>query len=88
MLPLSLGITTFTSPAAEFASAVQLNRTLAYIGSKGLTTPLRSSIVRDMFKIADKGSGVVALAVVDAALFDGLITEYQAIKKGECSASF
>jgi RHS repeat-associated protein len=102
--PFTPGVSTATDAAAPVAQAMAINQSVAqtqagidaYIGAKGLTVPLRSSIVRAM--AAEGAEGAVAagaranLAVqtiaIDYAAVNSAITTSGEARNGQCAAAF
>ena len=68
-----------SAPAAlDAASKAYYNAALAYAGSQGLTTPLRSSVYRGIMgnsATASAAADAVPLAIVDKGLLAGVIAE-------------
>jgi RHS repeat-associated protein len=101
--PFTPGVSTATEAAAPVAQAVAINQGIAqtqvgidaYVATKGLTVPLRSSIVRAM--AAEGAEGAVAagaranLAVqtlaVDYAAINSTITTAGEARNGQCAAA-
>ncbi|HEV2224113.1 MAG TPA: RHS repeat-associated core domain-containing protein, partial [Candidatus Acidoferrales bacterium] len=102
--PFTPGVSTAADAAAPVAQAAAINRGVAqtqagidaYIATRGLTVPLRSSVVRAM--AVEGGEGAVAAgaranfavqtAAVDyAAVKSGYLTSKEALS-GQCAAAF
>src|ERR1700683_3868475 len=101
--PFTPGVSTATEAAAPVAQAVALNRGVAqtgaavdaYIATKGLTVPLRSSVVRGMIQegaegAVDAGSKAnlaVQTLAVDYAAIKSAITSSEEARNGQCAAA-
>jgi hypothetical protein len=57
---------------------------VGYQMSKGLTTPLRSSVYRGILEGAENGAGVIAAADYYNQAANGLITEVKSVANGSC----
>lgn len=102
--PFTPGASTAAEAAAPVAQAVAINQGIAqtqvgidaYIATRGLTVPLRSSIVRTM--AAEGAEGAVAAGVranlavqtiaVDYAAVNSTITTAGEARNGQCAAAF
>jgi hypothetical protein len=102
--PFTPSVSTATAVAAPVAQAVAINQGIAqtqagidaYVAARGLTVPLRSSIVRTM--AAEGAESAVAagaranLAVqtlaVDYAAINSTITTAGEARSGQCAAAF
>jgi RHS repeat-associated protein len=104
MNPFTFGPSTVTDAAAPAVQAIAMNQSVAqtqasidgYIAERGLTVPLRSSVVRAM--AAQGAEDAVAAGVranvatgtlaVDYAAFQATITTSQSARGGYCAAAF
>jgi RHS repeat-associated protein len=73
--------------ALNVGQAAKFNQALTYAAAKDLTYPNKSSVFRGILntsKTLGKVADTLALANLDYALTDGLITEIKAMNQGQC----
>ena len=90
--PFSLSLSSGAEPLANYLTATTYNKTLAYaasrvnaLGGRGLINPMRSSVVRSLLREVSARSISAPLLQLDLAIGQGLISEFMAFRRGECS---